>query len=140
MSLRQGDATGHFQMEAMNSEMMEHYFSPLKEMLEAHDMVELTCPDIQHGQVWDAVKFPSSIGGMRGWTNQEGEVLLFEAEGTNSHSFKCQCSRTGYSLPIVIFSTNKLNPSWTKGKVPGMQYGLSQNGWINTFFKSWFAE
>ena len=42
---------------------------------------------------------------------------------------------------MVIFSASRLNPAWTKGEVPGTQYGLSQNGWINTeLFESWFIE
>ena len=43
--------------------------------------------------------------------------------------------------PMIIFSASRLNPAWTKGEVPGTQYGLSQNGWINNeLFESWFIE
>ena len=38
LSLRQGDATGHVRMEAMNSETMEHYCALLREALEVHNL------------------------------------------------------------------------------------------------------
>ena len=43
--------------------------------------------------------------------------------------------------PMVIFNASKLNPAWTKGEIPGTQYGLSANGWINSdLFEAWFIE
>ena len=43
--------------------------------------------------------------------------------------------------PFVIFDAKQLNPIWTKGKVAGTRYGLSDSGWIDReLFHGWLAE
>ena len=51
-------------------------------------------------------------------------------------------SAAGYTIPpFVIFDRQSLNPSMTKGEVPGTLYGLSHNGWINSeLFFHWFLQ
>ena len=52
------------------------------------------------------------------------------------------CSATGQALPpFVIFDAKQLNYEWTRGEVPGTQYGLSDTGWTNkTLFHGWLVE
>ena len=43
--------------------------------------------------------------------------------------------------PMLIFDAKKLCPAWTRAKVPGTAYGLSNKGWITTeLFESWLED
>ena len=141
LSLRQGDATGHVRMEAMNSETMEHYFALLKETLEAHDLVG------RPAQIYNLDESgmplnprPPKVVSPKG---RQTKKVRYCCSGQKGQITVVACANVaGQALPpMVIFSASRLNPAWTKGEVPGTQYGLSQNGWINTeLFESWFIE
>ena len=53
-----------------------------------------------------------------------------------------RASAAGYALPpFVIFDCQTLNPQLTQGKVSGISYGLSMNGWIDRkLFRDWMLE
>jgi len=50
------------------------------------------------------------------------------------------CNAAGFAVPpMVIFDQKSLKPEMTIGEVPGMMYGLSANGWMDTeLFELWF--
>ena len=52
------------------------------------------------------------------------------------------CNGTGQAIPpFVIFNAKQLNPLWTRGEVPGTQYGLSEKGWTDMeLFKGWLKD
>lgn len=42
---------------------------------------------------------------------------------------------------MVIFNAHNLNPAWNEGELRGTNYGLSNNGWINTeLFEAWLSD
>ena len=141
LSLQQGDATGHVRMEAMNSETMQHYFALLKKMLEAHDLVG------QRAQMYNVDESgmpfnpcPPKVVSPKGRQTKE---VRYCCSGQKGQITVVTCANAaGQALPpMVIFSASRLNPAWTKGEVPGTQYGLNQNGWIITkLFESQFIE
>ena len=51
-------------------------------------------------------------------------------------------SATGHAiLPFVIFDAKSLNKEWMKNQVPGITYGCSAKGWVDTvLFEGWLTE
>jgi len=51
-------------------------------------------------------------------------------------------SATGQALPpFITFDAQQLNLLWTRGEIPGTQYGLSKSGWTDSeLFNGWLKE
>ena len=42
---------------------------------------------------------------------------------------------------MIIFDAKNLKHAWTNSEVPGLKYGVSDKGWINTdLFEGWLME
>ena len=142
LSLRQGDSTAHVRMDAMNCETMQHYFTLLEDTLEQHDL--LNCPSQIYNVVESGMPLnprPPKVVSTKG---RQTKKVRYRCSGRKGQITIVACANAvGQAIPppMVIFSANKLNPAWTKGEIPGTQYGLSTNGWINTdLFEAWFVE
>ena len=141
LSLRQGDSTAHVRMDAMNRETMRDYFTLLKDTLETHDLVS------RPAQIYNVdesgVPFnprPLKVVSEKG---RQTKKVRYRCSGRKGQITIVACAiAAGQAIPpMVIFNASKLNPAWTKGEIPGTQYGLSANGWINSdLFEVWFIE
>ena len=141
LSLRQGDSTAHVRMDAMNRETMRDYFTLLKDTLETHDLVS------RPAQIYNVdesgVPFnprPPKVVSEKG---RQTKKVRYRCSGRKGQITIVACANAaGQAIPpMVIFNASKLNPAWTKGEIPGTQYGLSANCWINSdLFEAWFIE
>ena len=123
LSLKSGDATGHVRMNAMSRESIAHYFDLLKRCLEENDLMHH--PERIYNTDKTGIPFdpkPPKVVSRKGQkkiryrcSGQKGQITVLAC-----------CSGTGQALPpFVIFDAKTLNIAWTRGEVPGMQYGLS---------------
>ena len=53
----------------------------------------------------------------------------------------CTCASGTAMPPFIVLDRKTLNPTFTRGEVPGTLYGLSTNGWMNQdLFHQWFVK
>lgn len=85
--------------------------------------------DLQHGWNWYVSLFithPKLL-------DKKEKVIRCCVPGNKAKITVVACiSASGQAIPpCVIFDTKQLNHAWTKDKVPGSWYGLSNKGWID---------
>ena len=126
-------------MDAVNKETMEPYFSLLNDVMTEHDLhsnpsqinnvdetgvpLDPRAPNVVAAKGTKKVRYRQS--------GKKGQVTVVACASAPGHTIP----------PMAIFDAKRLNPAWTKGEFPGTEYGLSDNGWINSdLFEASFSE
>lgn len=139
LTLRRGDATAYVQMNAINKETLDQYFSLVKSVREEHDL--LNKPSQIYNVDESGVPLdprPPNIVAQRGSKKVPCRVSGKKRQVT---IVACANACGQANSPMVIFDAQWLNHAWTKGEFPGTRYELSDKGWINTeLFEAWLSE
>ena len=118
-------------------EVFESYFSPLKETLEKHDLMD------KPSQLYNCDE--------SGMPLEHKQPKTLALKGTKKvrqciSGNKTQLTVLGYvstvsqEMSMVVFSGKNFNHTLSKGEVPGTFYGMSESGWMDQeLFASWFS-
>ena len=141
ISLRQGDSTAHVRMDAIIRETIDHYFSLLHDTLRTNGLLD------KPSQIYNVDESgvllnprPPKVVTTKGRVTKK---VRYRTSGRKGQITVVGCANASGQVipPMIIYDAARLNPAWTKDEVPGMKYGLSSNGWINTdLFEAWFVE
>ena len=126
-------------MDSVNKEIMDNYFSLLKDTLEKYDLLN------NPSQIYnvDETGMPLDHRPPKIVTAKGQKKVRCRTSGNKSQITVIACvSAVGQVIPpFVIFDSKSLNQQWTTGEVPGSRYGLSSSGWVETeLFKSWLKD
>ena len=133
LSLRRGDSTAHTQMDAINQETMNQYFSLLEDVMTEHNLMDKPAQiyNVDESGVPLDPKPPNIVA------KKGTKKVRYRVSGKKGQVTVVGCTdATGQAIPpMVIFDAQKLNPKWTEGEFPG----TSSKGWMTTeLFDAWF--
>ena len=137
--LRKGEALTKSRLAATRREVLDAYFSLLKQVLMQNKIFNKPSQIFNFDETGIPLNFtpPKLLA-------RKGQKHVFSGRvGDKSQVTVLVCaSASGYVLPPhIIFGQSGLNKEWLVGEVPDTKYSLTESGWVNSgVFEGWFFE
>jgi len=115
-------------MDAVNTEIMQHYFNLLQDVFEKNGLI-----NAPH-QIYNVDESGIPPKALNVVAKKGSKKVRVRLTGRKGQVTVVVCGNaTGQVIrPMIIYDAKKLWHAWMRGEVPQTSYGLSDKGWITT--------
>ena len=119
----------HARAMATDTSVLNRYFDMLLACLEENDILDDPCAIFNCDETGLPLNPPSEkVIHLKG---SKHPSYICSGDKAQLTVLACTCASGTAMPPFIVLDRKTLNPTFTRGEVPGTLYGLSTNGWMN---------